>query len=254
MSENTGFTMPTETVELPSKGLLYPSGSALSTGKVEMKYMTAKEEDILTNLNYIKNNTVFDKLVQSLLVTKINYEDLLVADRDSLLIAARILGYGNEYKFQYKNEAVDVDQEVVVDLSELNTKYLDESLVKPYTNEFSYELPSTGTKLTFKLLTVKDEKTIERDLAGFKKINPQASPELSTRLKTIITSVNGNSDKSVIRDFVDNHFLARDSREFRKYLKTVTPGIELKFDLYTDNYTEEGIDISLDSNFFWPES
>jgi hypothetical protein len=254
MSENTGFTMPTETVELPSKGLLYPSGSALSAGKVEMKYMTAKEEDILTNVNYIKNNTVFDKLVQSLLVTKVNYEDLLVADRDALLIAARILGYGSDYTFHYTNESVDVDQDVTVDLSELNTAYLDESLITPGENEFKYELPSTGTKLTFKLLTVKDEKVIERDLAGYKKISPLSSPELSTRLKTIITSVNGNSDKSVIRDFVDNHFLARDSREFRKYLKSVTPGIELKFDLVTDNYTEEGIAINLDSNFFWPES
>lgn len=254
MSESTGFTMPTETVELPSKGLLYPSGSALAAGKVEMKYMTAKEEDILTNINYIKNNTVFDKLVQSLLVTKINYEDLLVADRDALLIAARILGYGNEYKFNYKNESVDVDQEVTVDLAELSTTYLDETLITSGVNEFNYELPSTGTKITFKLLTVKDEKAIERDLAGYKKINPLASPELSTRLKTIITSVNGTQDKAVVRDFVDNHFLARDSRAFRKYLKSITPGIDLKFDLYTDNYTEEGIDISLDSTFFWPES
>ncbi len=248
MSQNPGFSMPTEEVELPSKGLLYPSGSALSSGKVEMKYMTAKEEDILTNINYIKNNTVFDKLIQSLLVTKINYDDLLIADRDALLIAARILGYGSEYAFTYS------DQPVTVDLADLETKYLDESGIEPGINQFQYEIPTTGTRLTFKLLTVGDEKIIEKDLAGYKKINAQASPELSTRLKSIITSVNGDTSKATIRDFIDNHFLARDSRVFRKHLKEVTPGVELKFDVEVDGYTEEGVAIPLDATFFWPES
>ena len=248
MDQNIGFSMPTEEVELPSKGLLYPSGSALASGKVEMKYMTAKEEDILTNINYIKNNTVFDKLIQSLLVSKINYDDLLIADRDALLIAARILGYGNEYSFTYAG------QPVTVDLGELDTKFLDESGITPNANEFTYVIPTTGTKLTFKLLTVGDEKIIEKDLAGFKKINPQATPELSTRLKAIITSVNGDTSKSTVRDFVDNHFLARDSRAFRKHLKEVTPGIELKFNVELDGYTEEGVAIPMDASFFWPES
>jgi hypothetical protein len=255
MSTNTGFTMPTETVELPSKGLLYPSGSELSLGTVEMKYMTAKEEDILTNINYIRNNTVFDKLIQSLLVTKVNYDDLLVCDRDALLIAARILGYGQDYKYAVTNPNTGTSEVTTVDLSQLKTLEFDSELLKvPNTNEIEYTLPSTGTKLTFKLLTVKDEKDIEKDLQAFKKINPLASPELSTRLKTIITSVNGDSSKSVIRDFVDNHFLARDSRDFRKYLKSITPGIELKFDFVSENYTQEGIELELDSTFFWPES
>jgi hypothetical protein len=247
--------MPTETVDLPSKGLLYPSGSELSSGIVEMKYMTAKEEDILTNINYIRNNTVFDKLIQSLLVTKINYDDLLVCDRDALLVAARILGYGKEYRVGFVNSETGVKEETVVDLSELKTQELDSDLLKvPNVNELDYTLPSTGTKLTFKLLTVKDEKDIEKDLQAFKKVNPLASSELSTRLKTIITSVNGDTSKAVIRDFVDNHFLARDSRDFRKYLKNVTPGIEMKFDFVSENYTQEGIDIELDSTFFWPEN
>jgi len=248
MNQNPGFSMPTEEVDLPSKGLLYPSGSALAAGVVSMKYMTAREEDILTNINYIKNNTVFDKLVQSLLVTKVNYDELLVADRDALLIAARVLGYGGEYSFTY------ADQPVTVDLTELETKYLDETQVTEGQNEFQYQVPTTGTQLTFKLLTVGDEKWIEKDLAGLKKINPQASSELSTRLKTIITSVNGDTSKATVRDFVDNHFLARDSRAFRKHLKDVTPGVELKFDLDLDGYTEEGVSIPMDASFFWPEN
>jgi hypothetical protein len=249
MENSKGFNMPTEDIELPSKGLLYQSGSALASGVLQMRYMTAQQEDILTNINYIKNNTVFDKLVQSLLVTKINYDELLVADRDALLIAARILGYGGEYSFTY------ADQPVTVDLTELETKYLDDTqIVTAGQNEFQYQVPTTGTQLTFKLLTVGDEKLIEKDLAGYKKINPQASPELSTRLKTIITSVNGDTSKATVRDYVDNHFLARDSRAFRKHLKDITPGVELKFDLELDGYTEEGVSIPMDASFFWPES
>ena len=92
MEENK-FKLPTEMVDLPSKGLLYPEGNPLREGKIEIKYMTAKEEDILTNQNYIKQGVVIDKLLQSLIVTKINYDDLLVGDKNAIMVAARILAY-----------------------------------------------------------------------------------------------------------------------------------------------------------------
>jgi len=95
MEENKS-KFPTEIVELPSKGLVYPQDNPLSSGKIEMKYMTAKEEDILTNQSYIQNGTVLDKLLQSLIVSKIDYKDLIVGDKNALLIAARILGYGKD--------------------------------------------------------------------------------------------------------------------------------------------------------------
>ena len=95
---------PTEMVELPSRGLLYPKDSALAEGKIEMKYMTAREEDILTNQNYIQQGVVIDKLLQSLIVTPINYGDLLVGDKNAILIASRILGYGKDYEFEYKGQ------------------------------------------------------------------------------------------------------------------------------------------------------
>lgn len=251
---NTGFQMPTETVELPSKGLLYAADNALSAGTVEMKYMTAKEEDILTNVNYVRDNIVFDKLLQSLIVTKINYNDLLVTDRDALLLAARILGYGADYTVNYVNYGEGINEEYTVDLSTLKTKEIDDSLVVKGSNSFKYTVPSTNTELTFKLLTVKDEKDIDKEIEGLKKINPQATPDLSTRLKYMITSVNGDSSKSTIRDFVDNYFFARDTKAFRKYVRSITPGIELKYDYKSENYTEEGVDLDLDANFFWPES
>jgi hypothetical protein len=99
------FKLPTETIDLPSKGLLYPEDSELAKGVIEIKYMTAKEEDILTNQSYIKNGTVLDKLIKSLIVSKINFDDLLVGDKNAIMVAARILGYGSDYTFEYNGES-----------------------------------------------------------------------------------------------------------------------------------------------------
>jgi len=219
----TEFKMPTEVVELPSKGLVYPESNPLSSGKVEMKYMTAKEEDILTNQSYIQKGIVIDKLLQSLIVTKINYDDLIVGDKNAILIAARVLGYGAEYSFQYDGK------ETTVDLSTLEARELDQSLFTQGKNEFEFELPSTGNKVTFKLLTGHDEKAIDRDLAGLKKIDKNNIPELTTRLKYMITSVNGDTDKKTIREFVDTYLLAKDSRALREYIRQVQPDIDMTF-------------------------
>ena len=155
--------LPTEIVSLPSKGLLYPKESPLSAGELEMSYMSAKHEDILTNSNFIRSGTVIDKLLQALIVTKINYDDLLIGDKNAILIAARILGYGQEYSFKYTNER-GVEQETTVDLSSLKEKELNESLVKQGTNSFSFTTPKTNTLLTFKLLTHGDEQKIDAEI------------------------------------------------------------------------------------------
>ena len=115
------FKFPTETVDLPSGGKMYSKDSPLSTGKLEIKYMTAKEEDILTNQNYIRKGVVLDKLLKSLIVSDVNYDDLVVGDKNAIFIAARILGYGRDYEFTYK------DEPVTIDLTELETQYIDDS-------------------------------------------------------------------------------------------------------------------------------
>ena len=237
------FKLPTEIVELPSKGLLYPEGHPLATGTVEMKYMTAKEEDILTNQNYIQKGTVIDKLLQSLIVDKnIKYNELLVGDKNALLVAARILGYGKDYEFTYLGEKVNVD------LSAVQNKPLDESKIKDGKNEFEFVTPATGDTLTFKLLTHGDELSVQREIDGLKKINKESSAELSTRLKYMILAVNG--DDKAVRPYVDNQFLARDSREFRKYVNEIQPDVDLKF--YPDG-AEEGVDIPIGITFLWPD-
>lgn len=237
---------PTEMVDLPSKGILYPKDSPLAEGKIEMKYMTAKEEDILTNQNYIQNGTVVDKLLQSLIVTPINYGDLLVGDKNAILIASRILGYGKDYEFEYQG----VKQ--VVDLSEVKHKQVDESLFKAGENKFSYKMPSTGTVITFKLLTHADELAIDQEVKGLKKLNKESSAELSTRLKKLITSVEGDENPATIRNFVDNYLLARDSRAFREYIKSIQPDVDLRF--YPENGPDGGVDIPIGVTFLWPDA
>ena len=238
------FKIPTEMVELPSKGLLYPEGNPLREGKVEMKYMTAKEEDILTNQSYIKQGIVLDKLLQSLIVTKINYNDLIVGDKNALMVASRVLGYGKDYDFVYDGESY------VIDLSTIENKPFDESLITEGVNEFSYTLPNSGINLTFKILTAGDDKKIDAELAGLKKINKDSSPELSTRLKYIITSIEGDREAKTIREFVDNHLLARDSRLLREYIRQVQPDVDLTFT--TTSGEEVAIPVNL--SFFWPDA
>ena len=238
------FSLPTETIELPSKGLLYPEDSELAKGTVEMKYMTAKEEDILTNQSYIKNGTVLDKLMKSLIISKIDFNQLLIGDKNAIMVAARILGYGAKYKFTYNEEEHEVD------LSLLENKKLDEKLFKSKSNEFSFKLPHSGNEVTFKLLTHKEEKDITRELEGLRKVNKDSSPELTTRLKYIIQSVNGEKDKKDVRDFIDNYLLARDSRALREYINKIQPDVDLTF---FPEGNESGVSIPIGLNFFWPD-
>ena len=159
MSTENNF--PTEVVDLPSKGLLYPEDSPLKSGTIEMKYMTAKEEDILTNQNFIEKGIVIDKLLQALIVDKkINYNELLIGDKNALLVAARILGSGADYEFVYQGEKVKID------LTTIENKPFDEKLVKDGKNEFKFTLPTTKNELTFKFLTHGDEKKVDQEIKG----------------------------------------------------------------------------------------
>ena len=242
--EESKFKMPTETVELPSKGLLYPEGSELAKGTIEIKYMTAKEEDILTNQSYIRNGTVLDKLLKSVIVSKINYDDLLIGDKNAIMIAARILGYGADYSFEYNGEPQTVD------LSLIENKPLKEELFSNNVNEFTFTLPKSKNTITFKLLTHKDEQDINRELEGLKKLNKDLSPELSTRLKYMILSVEGLRDKKDIREFVDTSLLAQDSRALREYIREIQPDVDLTF--FPDGSIDR-INIPIGINFFWPD-
>jgi len=248
--EQNKQTFPSEEVTLPSKGILYPKDHPLSKGVIEMKYMTAREEDILTNQNFIKNGTVIDKLLQSLIVTKFDYNDLLVGDKNAILIAARILGYGSEYTFEYK------EQEVTIDLSEIEDREFDSSLItnKDNPNEFEYTLPFSKKVLTFKILNHGDEQKIDKEIKGLKKISKTKNVENVTRWKHVITSIDGDYDKKTVREFVDTQLLARDAREFRNYIGEIQPNVDLEVDLeLPDGTLQEGVTLPIGVKFFWPD-
>ena len=236
---------PTEEIDLPSKGLIYDPKNPLSKGTVEMRYMTAKHEDILTNQSYIQKGTVLDKLLKALIVDKdVSLDDLIVGDKNALLIASRILGYGKDYQVTIEGN------EYTLDMSTLEHKEIDFSKLEKGKNEFNYTLPSSEILITYQLLTGKLEKSIEREIAGLKKLNKEVSPELTTRLKHMVTSVDGSEEKKDIRDFVDNHLLARDSRSFREHVKSTQPDVNLSYIL--DNGKEVIVPIGL--SFFWPDA
>lgn len=245
--------LQTEMVGLPSKGLLYPEGSPLRNGSIEVKYMTAKEEDILTNQSYIKSGVVIDKLLQSLVVSPIDFNDILIGDKNAVLIAARVYGYGPHYVFNYTNPSTNEDEEVMIDLAQVQDKEIDESLIKtPGVNEFDFELPASKRKVTFKLLTQRDENNIQLDLKNQRKMKREA--ELTTRLKHTIVAIDGDKDKAAIKEFVDSELLAVDSRALRNYIKDVSPDVDLTFNFEGEDGTVvNNVQIPIGVTFFWPD-
>lgn len=246
------FSLPTETIELPSQGKVYDIANPLSAGTVEMKYMTAREEDILTNVNLLRQGVAIEKMLQSLIKSPIKYEDLLLGDRNALLIAARILAYGSSYSFEYYDSESEVKETVTVDLQTLNNKQVDYSIYNNK-NEFTFELPHSKNTVTFKLLTIEDEKAIEAEVKGLKKANLVAG-EITTRLKRQILSVNGDYEAKNVRDFVDNYLIAKDSSPLRTYISSITPDIDLtvNFTLSTGKEVEENLPLT--AEFFFPGS
>ena len=238
---------PTEVVDLPSQGLLYPKDSPLSSGQIEIKYMTAREEDILTSANLIKKGIVIDKLLEALIIDKsIKLDDMLLGDKNAILITSRILAYGKDYE-------VEIDgKEVVVDLTTLKEKKLDEKIVVNGANEFDFELPATKRKLTFKLLTQSDEKSMDKEIEGYKKIGDGIGYETTTRLKHQILSVDGDAKKASINSFVDNEFLSRDSRDFRAHVNSINPDVEMKSVYIDEDGNEKEFTVPMTVTFLWP--
>ena len=251
---------PTNVVNLPSRGLFYPEDHPLSSGVVEIKYMTAKEEDILTTESYIRTGVVIDKLLQSLLVTKFNYNDLLSGDKDAIMIAARIYGYGPKYEMQVTTPS-GVEQKVTIDLEELAHKEFDENTVLSARQTdgsvvFEYLLPLSGLRVSFKLLTIGDLAEIEQRLKKHKTnvAKGHRDIQLTTRLIQMIQSVDGNTDRNFIKLFVDD-LKAIDARSLRQYISEIQPGVDMNIDVI-DEETGDSFraDVTFGPRFFWPDA
>ena len=265
MSENTKVTaaktekkkFPTEFIDLPSKGWFYPEGHPLASGQVELKYMTAREEDILTSANLIRKGKVIDTLINALLVSDVNYDDVLVGDKNAIMIAARILGYGKDYDIDYKCPSCGETNKLTIDLTGLNNKEIDFTKFKQYSNEFEYELPLSKTTVTWQFMNGKSEKALEGELKGLAKFASKDGPgkDLTTRLKHQIVAVNGNRDQKMIREFVDTELYAQDSLALRTHMRESAPDVLTAFNFECEScgYTET-VDMPIDTGFFWPST
>ena len=265
ITELKNYQFLTEVIELPSRGLIYPSDNPLSSGKIEMKYMTAKQEDILTTQSYIKDGSVLDRLFQSLIVSNgngqpIKYVDLVTGDKNAIMIAARVLGYGKDYEVEVTDPFTGKKQKETIDLTQFDNKPYDGSAqVAPHTNEFEFTLPRSQRVVTFMAMTESKERKVKHQVEELNKANrklkDETSRELTTRLKTMILSVDGDADSKVISQFVDNELFAVDSKALRNHINEVVPDIDLNWEFISEETGERReMILPMDVTFFWPNS
>lgn len=241
---------PTEIVPLPSGGKYYPDGHPLSSGEVEVKYMTAKEEDILTSQNLIKQGKVIDVLLDSLVQGDFDMNDMLIGDKNAVMIAARVLGYGKDYEFEMEDPTTGEKEKQVLDLTTLDHKEID------FDGDYTFELPNSKRVLGWKFITQRDENEITEELKALRKVTKKSGieQEVTTRLRKVITSVDGDESVGTINNFVNNEFLSRDSKAFRDYLLSVTPDVDLNIIVDFSSGEEVEVTVPMTVEFFWPKS
>ena len=245
---------PTEIITLPSKGYFYPENSPLSKGEVEMKYMTAREEDIITSPNLLKQGIAIDKLLEALIVDKkVDISELLIGDKNAIIVGARILAYGKMYDFVTFND-VGEEVEATVDLTTLKDKEIDFDKLPPNVNEFPFVLPNSKREVTVRFLTHRDEKEIEREATALKKVSSTVVKTMTSRMKRIIASVDGNSEKAYVNEFVDKELLSVDALELRKYLNSINPDINLTTVATFPDGDEQEVAVEITAQFFWPSA
>tara|TARA_Y100000034_G_C6872747_1_gene398690 strand:- start:884 stop:1654 length:771 start_codon:yes stop_codon:yes gene_type:complete len=256
MKDDFGFEIPVETVPLPSRGIIYPVDSAMH-GKetVQIRAMTAREEDILTSKALIKKGTVITQLLQSCIVDEgFDAELMLSGDRNALMTALRITGYGTDYNVEVDCPACSQRSKQSFNLAELPIKRLMVEPVSIGANVFEIELPVTKKRARFKFLTGKDEQEIAIISERKKKTGQLADNLVTTRLTYSLVSVDNITDKSKLSFFIRN-MPARDSLYIRKYIDKQEPGVEMKAWMDCTSCLESSeVRMPLGANFFWPDS
>ena len=258
MKDDFGMEVPVESVPLPSEGKIYPAdSSSYMKETIEIKAMTAREEDILTSRALIKKGTVISELLKSCIVDKtINVERLISGDRNALMTAIRITGYGSDYKVEVNCPECDEKETQEFSLSDLPIKRLSIDPVSPGENAFEYELPVTKKKAIFRFLTGKDETNMstESDRRKKKKLGGDVDNIVTSRLLHSIISIDGIDDKNKISLFVRN-MPARDSRSLRKFMDDNEPGVEMKSWMTCGScYEQSEVSLPIGASFFWPDA
>jgi len=214
--------------------------------------MTAKEEEILASQNLIKKGIVLDKLFESIIVDKdINPADIIVGDKNAIMLATRILAYGPSYEVEILNSR-DEKETVKIDLSKVQTKEIDTSILRR-DNRYNFKTPS-GYNLVIKLLSHGDEQKIDEEIKALSKLNKSGvSAELTTRYRFIIVEVDGKTDTKSIIDFINNKFVTRDTRALREFIKTFQPDIVMEYEYEDPESGEKEVrPIPMGVGFFYP--
>lgn len=248
--------IPSAQVPLPSHGLVYPVDSPLH-GKefIDIKGMTTQEEDILMSRALIKKGTVINELIRSCVLTPgIVVNDMLAGDRNAIMVAIRITGYGPEYTPIVQCPNCEQKTEYPINLSDLDIKPLELTPVEAGANRFAFKLPVSGKTVVFRFLTGKDEEEIATLVENKKKKGLAVDSVITTRLTTAIVAIDGVEDRSAIAKQVP-YLPARDSLMLRRYMEQHEPGIDMRcqFDCPNCSHTEE-VAIPMGASFFWPNS
>jgi hypothetical protein len=225
-------SIPSELIRLVSNGMVYPKDHPLRDGTIEMRYMTAYDEDILTNPSYIREGVVLDKLLESLIVTPVDYSTISRVDKNGLIISARILSYGKDYPVQVTNPKTSNTLQRIVDLNKL--KHSEFNLVSDENGEFDYEL-TNGTKLKFKFLLNNDN--VDLSISKF--------------LEHTICQVNDSRSKTDIDDFIRYKFLASESKKFRNYMSDNTPSVVLEYEFEGEDGDTFTAMFQIGADLFW---
>jgi hypothetical protein len=249
-------TKLTQVIDLPSRGWFYPEGHPLASGKLEVYFMTARHEDILTSRNLVQRGIVIDKLMEALIADpKVKYDDILTGDKNGLMIAARILGYGKNYEFNLECPSCARKSTQHMNLEDIEDKKLEFRDDQRGKNQFEFVLPLSGKTILFKLFTHKDEKTVNAELETMRKLTKsEVTSEVTTRMRRAILAVDGDDSPETIRKFVDS-MPARDASAFREHSKAISPNVDLTFDFECFNCGyQERSEVPITANFFWPDA
>jgi len=247
---------PSEVIDLPSKGLLYSEEHPLSKGTIEIKYMTGREEDILSSTNLIQKGIVLDKLIESVIVTPgVNIDDLLTGDKNAIVLATRIMGFGADYDVTITCPTCNTRQQTTINLSDIEPRKLEFDY--KHQNSFEFKLPKSEITVTYQHVTHAVEQKIQQDIAAYEKIRGKSdvSRKRSTEYRYIITSVDGDANPSHIRDFVDNRFITPDARALIAHIEKNDPDMDTTFDFTCSNCSfSDRLEVPIDLSFLWPSA
>ena len=253
--EEFSWEVPYETVPLPSQGLIYGQDSFFYQKEmIDIKAMTAKEEDILLSQALIKKGTVIEELIKSCIMNRgANVDDLIVGDRNALSIAIRITGYGTEYKAKVTCPKCNHENDKVFDLADLEIKRLGAQPVEEGKNLFAFRLPISKKMVHFKLMTGADERQKQINDQGYiQTLGPMSIGVVTSNLRYVIQSLDGITDKGKIFKFIDA-MPALDSKKLREYIASIQPGIDMNAKLHCENCGSlTTVSLPVTSELFWP--